>query len=527
MGTSSVTIAPRPNHSVAVNTELHIIETISSPLPHYPVPIPPDMLRNIQPLADPQFNVPGPIDILLGADSIHHFLPEDRTLCPSLRAVPTKLGWVIFGPITHLPTVPPTMNVAAVTRLASPLTEGSSEEPSIVDAQECPSYIPINPDPVLPPITAACLSTSAQDTPRLNTNSTASVDMSGSTSAAITEKNAPMLLPSNAAQGNLVQIDSGSPSSGACGVSTSLPPRLNTNSAASVDMSGSKSAAHPEKNAPTLLPSNATQGNLVKADSDTPAAGTRGVSPSPPVPVHPSPPNRSHTSQEAATGQTTATGSASTKNQPSDTTELEMLLKKFWLAEDPAPPTAATADESERLYQSTTSRLPNGRYMVQIPFKDGAVIGYSNKLARPPVGPARAYGYYIPHHAVDPKFRVVFNASAETTTGQSLNDIQHKESRVQDVLLYILMRFRQYPIAVTADVEKMFRQILVDPEHRRWQQVLWRENPEDELIAYELNTVTYGMASSPFVAVRTLKQCAMDNRDSIPDESRAEVADTL
>lgn len=218
---------------------------------------------------------------------------------------------------------------------------------------------------------------------------------------------------------------------------------------------------------------------------------------------------------------------------------------------------ATTADECEDLFQSTTSRLPDGRYVVQIPFKNHAEIGFSHQLARrqfnalerrfasnpdlrhkyvefmreyirlghmSPVGPATPDGYYIPHHAVDPKFRVVFNASAETTTGQSLNDIQHKGSRVQDVLVFILMRFRRYPVAVTADVEKMFRQIVVEPEQRKWQKILWREDPDEDLVAYELNTVTYGMASSPFVAVRTLKQCALDNRGSISDQSRADAA---
>lgn len=133
-------------------------------------------------------------------------------------------------------------------------------------------------------------------------------------------------------------------------------------------------------------------------------------------------------------------------------------------------------------------------------------------------------GYYIPHHAVTTKFRVVFNASAKTSTGVSLNDAQHIGPQIQDPLVNILIRFRRYPVAITADVEKMFRQILVDDQHRHWQQILWRDDIDQPVRAYRLNTVTYGMASSPYVAVRTLQQCAMDNKHVVGDDDRAERA---
>jgi len=42
-----------------------------------------------------------------------------------------------------------------------------------------------------------------------------------------------------------------------------------------------------------------------------------------------------------------------------------------------------------------------------------------------------------------------------------------------------------------ADINKMYRQILLTPEHRCCQHILWRASPQDELKANELNTVTY------------------------------------
>ncbi|XP_036327745.1 uncharacterized protein LOC118740357 [Rhagoletis pomonella] len=70
----------------------------------------------------------------------------------------------------------------------------------------------------------------------------------------------------------------------------------------------------------------------------------------------------------------------------------------------------------------------------------------------------------------------------------------------------------------------MFRQIEVDLRHRVWQQILWKESPNDPLRTYQLSTVTYGMPCSPSNAVRALKQCAIDNHGIITDACRAAVA---
>ncbi|XP_036320252.1 uncharacterized protein LOC118734650 [Rhagoletis pomonella] len=70
----------------------------------------------------------------------------------------------------------------------------------------------------------------------------------------------------------------------------------------------------------------------------------------------------------------------------------------------------------------------------------------------------------------------------------------------------------------------MFRQVLVDQRHRKRQKILWREASDVPLQIYELTTVTYGMACSPFNAVRALHQCAQDNCKAISEPSRAAAA---
>ncbi|CAI6372187.1 unnamed protein product [Macrosiphum euphorbiae] len=75
--------------------------------------------------------------------------------------------------------------------------------------------------------------------------------------------------------------------------------------------------------------------------------------------------------------------------------------------------------------------------------------------------------YYIPHHAVfkstsiTTKLRVVFDASTICSTGKSLNDLLMKGPVVQPTLYSTLLRFRVHQVALTADIEKMYRQILI------------------------------------------------------------------
>ena len=110
---------------------------------------------------------------------------------------------------------------------------------------------------------------------------------------------------------------------------------------------------------------------------------------------------------------------------------------------------------------------------------------------------------------------MVFDASAKSTSGKSLNDIQHIGPTLQNDLLSILLRFRQFKYVACADVEKMYRQILIQPDQRNLQLILWRENPSDPLCVYQLNTVTYGTASAPYLSIRCLKQLALECEDDV------------
>jgi hypothetical protein len=122
--------------------------------------------------------------------------------------------------------------------------------------------------------------------------------------------------------------------------------------------------------------------------------------------------------------------------------------------------------------------------------------------------------YFLPHHAVirkdaiTTKLRVVFDASMKTSKGVSLNDLMYNGPVVQNELSDILLLFRLHKYVVTCDIRHMYRNINIDKNQRSLQNILWRDNPEEEIKCIQLKTVTYGLKSSSFLATRCLKELA-------------------
>ncbi|XP_065091292.1 uncharacterized protein LOC135712264 [Ochlerotatus camptorhynchus] len=131
------------------------------------------------------------------------------------------------------------------------------------------------------------------------------------------------------------------------------------------------------------------------------------------------------------------------------------------------------------------------------------------------------YGYYIPHHAVfkatssTTKVRVVFDASASTTSEVSLNDTVCVGPTVQSDLQTIILRFCAHPVVLTADVPKMYRQVWLSKNDRKFQKIVWVDKNGVRKV-YELKTVTYGVVSSPHHATKALIQLATDEGKDFP-----------
>ena len=85
---------------------------------------------------------------------------------------------------------------------------------------------------------------------------------------------------------------------------------------------------------------------------------------------------------------------------------------------------------------------------------------------------------------------------------------------IQEDLFSTFTRFRTFLYALTADIAQMYRQVKLHEEDRLFHKILWRENSNDPIKVYKLNTLTFDTASSPFLAVRTLHQLAEDEREN-------------
>ncbi|XP_011858773.1 PREDICTED: uncharacterized protein LOC105556299, partial [Vollenhovia emeryi] len=134
--------------------------------------------------------------------------------------------------------------------------------------------------------------------------------------------------------------------------------------------------------------------------------------------------------------------------------------------------------------------------------------------------------YFIPHRAVakesnsTSKFRVVFDASCKTSSGKSLNDILRVGPTIRQDLFHIVTRFRQHRFVLSADIEKMYRQVRIKQDQRRFQLIVWRADTDQPIKTYQLNTVTYGTAIAPFLAIRSLHQLAYECANEHPIASQ-------
>ncbi|XP_068987481.1 uncharacterized protein [Bombus flavifrons] len=241
------------------------------------------------------------------------------------------------------------------------------------------------------------------------------------------------------------------------------------------------------------------------------------------------------------------------------TTDLQADLARFWEI-DEGPPTTHFSEaelQCEEHFRNHVQRNKEGRYVVALPFNEKLpTLGTSRSVAMSRLASLHrrfqrdkqfeaAYsaviqeyldlghmtkitpdlpttnGYYLPHHGVikessdTTKLRVVFDGSAISTTGVSLNDMLHTGPKLQEDLIEILLRFWSHQYVLTGDIEKMYRQILVRPEDRKYQLILWR-NSNGEVDTYQLNTVTFGLSAAPYLALRCLKQLAEDEGHRFP-----------
>nr|XP_022906253.1 uncharacterized protein LOC111418055 [Onthophagus taurus] len=240
--------------------------------------------------------------------------------------------------------------------------------------------------------------------------------------------------------------------------------------------------------------------------------------------------------------------------------ELLEVMQSFWKQEEyqtQLPYASSEEYECEEHFKNTHDRDISGRFVVRLPFrKPPKELGNSLDIAlksfnrlelrfakneklkteyskfmkeyldldhmRQITSCLDQPHFYLPHHGViresstTTKLRVVFNGSQKSSSGLSLNDCLNVGPKLQTELVDVLLRWRRHPIVFACDLEKMYRQIRVHQDDWPFQQILWREKPSDELKTYQLCTVTYGLSSAPYLALKCIKQLAEENQEKFP-----------
>lgn len=237
-------------------------------------------------------------------------------------------------------------------------------------------------------------------------------------------------------------------------------------------------------------------------------------------------------------------------------------LTSFWQLEEISNEHYLTVDEqcAEDIFSNSLQRCADGRFMVDLPFKQNPFssncFGESYSIAKRRyeciqrrftkepelkieydqvlqeyvvLGHMKKATEYdkpfvcLPHHPVikesstTTKVRVVFDASAKTTNGYSVNNRLYVGPTIQPDLLELLIQWRRFEYAFSGDIEKMYRQVWVHPNHANFQCILWQPPGESVIQRYKLQTVTFGTASAPFQAIRALHQIGNEIKASEPE----------
>ncbi|XP_050305067.1 uncharacterized protein LOC126742466 [Anthonomus grandis grandis] len=202
---------------------------------------------------------------------------------------------------------------------------------------------------------------------------------------------------------------------------------------------------------------------------------------------------------------------------------LDVTLRKFWELESIHQRKFLSPDKkrAEEIYQNTVSRDCTGRFTVALPFKQNSPIFEARLLKNPELyklysdfmreyisnkhmslvlstEPRPESVCYLPHHGVikpdssTTKMRVVFNASAKDSKNQSLNSTLRPGPKLHA------------DIVTTTAI-----------------------SPEEPLQEYRLNTVTFGVTSSPYLAIRTLRELAVQEKNKFPRAAQVILEDSF
>ncbi len=179
-----------------------------------------------------------------------------------------------------------------------------------------------------------------------------------------------------------------------------------------------------------------------------------------------------------------------------------------------------------RLLQNEKSLTRKGKLEAfQTAVREYVDLGHAHIIPNHQLRPPDDH-FYLPVHGVfkdsssTTKVRAVFDASARTSSTFSLNDTLLPGPNLYPPLTDILLRFRKFPIAMSADISKMFREILLNPSEKDFHRFVMRD-AASKIVDCRMDRLTFGVKSSPFLATQVLHTLASLHASSHPSAAHA------
>ena len=93
--------------------------------------------------------------------------------------------------------------------------------------------------------------------------------------------------------------------------------------------------------------------------------------------------------------------------------------------------------------------------------------------------------------------------------------------RYRPPLIDVLLQFRQHRVALTTDISKMFRAVLLLEAQRDLHRFVWRRHEHGELKDYQMTRLMFGLSASSFAANMAVKTNTIRNKMTHPKAALA------
>ena len=149
-------------------------------------------------------------------------------------------------------------------------------------------------------------------------------------------------------------------------------------------------------------------------------------------------------------------------------------------------------------------------------------LGHAEKVPLQDLDKPPNCTYYLPMHGVvketstTTKLRIVFDASARTSNGVSLNDCLLPGPCLYPALSSTITKFRRHRIGMSSDISKMFREVALNKTERDNHRFL-RRDETGVIQDWRMLRLTFGVTSSPYLASKVLRRLAKLHCDEFPE----------